>query len=178
MLSQSVDHAGSSRLSVGSRQGLKHLPDSMFSWVRYMAALLTLTLVVGLPGRVAGDEVKSKSPAQQQFEKGVAQLGEKNYAQAEASFKRRLKSIQNLPRRTSAWRISANCRETSRVPENSSKRLLQLHQKAPPYRRRGDSISTPKSGLRKPKRPTRKRFTLIPKRHCLTFNSAIYICSL
>ena len=90
MLSQSVERPKASRVSADGRQRLRQIPDSMFSWVRYMAALLTLTLVVGLPGRVAGDEVKSKSPAQQQFEKGVAQLGEKNYAQAEASFKKAL----------------------------------------------------------------------------------------
>jgi Tfp pilus assembly protein PilF len=90
MLSQSAVHSRSPRLSVGSRQGLNHLPDRIFPLVRYFGALFALTLVVGLSPRVAGDEVKSKSPAQQQFEKGVAQLGEKNYAQAEASFKKAL----------------------------------------------------------------------------------------
>jgi Tfp pilus assembly protein PilF len=90
MLSQSAEHPGSSRLSVGSRQGLNHLPDRMFPLVRYLVALFALTLVMGLSGRVACDEVKPKSPAQQQFEKGIAQLGEKNYAQAEASFTKAL----------------------------------------------------------------------------------------
>jgi Tfp pilus assembly protein PilF len=90
MLSGFALHVGSSRLSLESRRRLTRIPRSIFSWFGYLCALLALTLGSGLFERVAGDDVKPKSPAQQQFEKGVTQLSQKNYAEAEASFKKAL----------------------------------------------------------------------------------------
>ncbi len=90
MLSRFVGHAGASRLSLESRRKRTRLTETMFTSFRYMGVLLALTLMMGLFSRVVGDDVKPKSPAQQQFDKGVAQLSEKNYAQAEASFKKAL----------------------------------------------------------------------------------------
>jgi len=84
MLSRFVGHAGASRLSLESRRKRTRLTETMFTSFRYMGVLLALTLMMGLFSRVVGDDVKPKSPAQQQFDKGVAQLSEKNYAQAEA----------------------------------------------------------------------------------------------
>jgi tetratricopeptide (TPR) repeat protein len=52
--------------------------------------ILALALISAFAGRVIGDEIKNKSRAQGQFEQGMAQLNEKNYSQAEISFKRTL----------------------------------------------------------------------------------------
>jgi len=51
---------------------------------------LALAIVLASSGYAGGDEVKAKSPGQEQFEQGLAQLNGKNYTQAEASFKKAL----------------------------------------------------------------------------------------
>ena len=53
-------------------------------WVAF--ALVTFLALSGLSA--VGDEIKAKSPAQEQFEQGATFLKEKNYSQAEASFKK------------------------------------------------------------------------------------------
>lgn len=54
-------------------------------WVIALAVVLALSSLSAVC-----DEVKSKSPAQEQFEQGVSFLKDKNYTQAEASFKKAL----------------------------------------------------------------------------------------
>jgi Tfp pilus assembly protein PilF len=75
---------------IGTRPWRWLTPARTLSSVSFGSVTLALAIVLTVSGHAAGDEVKAKSSAQEQFEQGVALLNGKNYTQAEASFKKAL----------------------------------------------------------------------------------------